>query len=324
MGLAALKEVKSSTQLNSRDAVGEAQRRLRERISGQESVIELALCSFVAGGHLLLEGPPGVGKTSLARHMAEVFAGSFRRIQMTSDLLPSEIVGILRPAQTGSDFEFRPGPIFANFLLIDELNRTSPKTQAALLEAMAEGHVTVDGKAYSLPSPYFVVATQNPHESHGVYPLAESQLDRFMLQVRVDLPDTGREIEIFKKGFEAEKKAAPVEPVVELEQILEIQAQASKIHFSDEVMKYFHTIVSATRTHSGIEGGVSIRGGLLMVSALRALAYMRNRDYVSPEDVQDLAVPSLAHRLTLENGSWEWEAKRRVVEDILSNIKPPK
>ena len=303
---------------------------LEQRLKGQEWVIEKVLVAFLGGGHLLLEGPPGVGKTSLARALSEVFEGSFHRMQMTSDLLPSEIVGILRPTRNGKDFEFRPGPIFGNFVLADELNRTSPKTQAALLEAMAEGTVTVDGHCYPLPNPFFVVATQNPFEYHGVYPLVESQLDRFMLQVKVGLPDAEQEMRIYENGHSGTATASRVGDtkreggtVIRIEHVKNIREEISRVHVSKPVLKYVHDLISQTRSHASVEAGVSVRGGLLFIQALRAAAYIRGRDYVNPDDVADFAVPALAHRVRLGEGFSDWESKKKVIYDILEKAKKP-
>ncbi|MEW6057386.1 MAG: MoxR family ATPase [Bdellovibrionota bacterium] len=299
------------------------QKHLQEELLGQDRLIELSLAAILAGGHLLLEGPPGVGKTSLARLLAESFGGSFRRVQMTSDLLPSDILGVLRPARDMRDFEFRKGPIFSNFLLADELNRTGPKTQSALLEAMAEGTVTVDGVAYSLPDPFFVIATQNPVESHGVYPLAESQLDRFMILVWVGLPPEKEELAIYESRSESRARSRAEFPN-SMESLKEARNQIAKVHIESSVLEYAHSIIKATRSHPEIAHGVSVRGGLQYLSAARALAYLRGRDFVHPSEMRDLSVAVLAHRLSLAMGSGELEPKRRIISDIVSTLKHPR
>lgn len=319
----------SGNRTDHQDRISKVRAELTRQLVGQEKVIDRALIAFLAGGHLLLEGPPGVGKTSLARGLAEAFEGSFRRIQMTSDLLPSEIVGVLRPKKDQEEFEFRKGPIFSNFVLADELNRTSPKTQAALLEAMAENHVTVDGQTHALPSPFFVVATQNPLEYHGVYPLVESQLDRFMFQVRVNLPDSKKEMEIYQThrpilGSQEKSALHPVHaPLVSIGEIQTIQSEIAQIHIAPPVLEYIYEIIAQTRSHESVEAGVSVRGGLLFVQGLRAAAYVRSRDYVHPDDVKDLAVPALAHRLRMDEGQTDWEPKHKVIDEILEKVKKP-
>jgi MoxR-like ATPase len=300
---------------------------LRIRLRGQESVIHHALVAFLSGGHLLLEGPPGVGKTSLARGLAESFEGAFSRVQMTSDLLPSEIVGVLRPNHDQSDFEFRKGPLFANIVLADELNRTSPKTQAALLEAMAENTVSVDGKTYALPDPFFVVATQNPLEFQGVYPLVESQLDRFMLQIKVGLPNAEHEILIYQAPFNSRTEgheAVPLTDKVTLEEVRLIRKQLTSVHTDPGVIRYAYELVAATRQHPRVEGGVSVRGGLQFLNAARANAYLSGRDFLMPQDLSELAIPALAHRLRLDEGINDWEVKSRVIQEIVERTPKPK
>ncbi len=300
--------------------------RLSSVLQGKDMIVESAIACFFANGHLLLEGPPGTGKTSLAKGMAAAFGGKFSRIQMTSDLLPSDVVGILRMKPGASDFEFREGPIFANFLLADELNRTTPKTQSALLEAMEEGTVTIDGKSYPLPSPFFTVATQNPLEFHGVYPLAESQLDRFMMLLEFSSPGEDDELKIYQKPEQAFMKSAVSSdgPLMTLAEALGIQEKISKIHVEETVLRYITKIVRGTREIVGIGHGVSVRGGIQFLHALRALAYVRGRDFVTPKDVGDLAVPCLAHRLFFNGMEMGNQAKAQMIAEILSRVQPPR
>lgn len=304
-----------------------ALKRLSQYLHGKDSVVELSLATFLGAGHLLLEGAPGTGKTSLARGLASCFGGTFRRIQMTSDLLPSDIVGILRLKPGDSEFEFRQGPIFTNFLLADELNRTGPKTQSALLESMAEATVTVDGKVYSLPNPFFVVATQNPAEFQGVYPLAESQLDRFMLSLTVDSPEKDSEFEIYQAHTD---RSSPLvsetteEPLFTIEGIQKIRSAVARLFVEKSVLEYCLDLVRATRVHEDIAFGVSVRGGLQLVAAAKGLAYLRGQDFVSPKEVRDMAVACLAHRLSFTDGHRGTTQKRAVIQEILERVRSPK
>lgn len=302
------------------DLLGRIQRDIESVFLGGPSVIEMALATFLSRGHLLIEGPPGSGKTSLAKEMARLLGGSFRRIQMTSDLMPSDIVGFLRINPSSKEFEFRRGPIFTQFLLADELNRTSPKTQSALLEAMAENTVTVDGTPHDLPKPFFVIATQNPNESQGVFPLVESQLDRFTSLLVVDYPQADAEKNIYLRGDSTSTGGDPIS----IDRALQMQEEAAKIHVDQSIVDYVTTLVRKTRELPGVLGGVSIRGGLQLLSGVRALALIRGRDFVVPKDVADMAVAVLAHRLSSGNAAHTYSQKREMIASILSDVQPPR
>jgi len=267
-------------------------------IRGKAEAIDLLLTGLFAGGHVLLEDVPGLGKTTLAKALARALRLQFVRVQFTPDLLPSDIVGAQMLDSASGRFAFQRGPVFTQVLLADEINRASPRTQSALLEAMSEAQVTVDGVSHRLPEPFFVIATQNPVDFQGTYPLPEAQLDRFLLRFALGYPPPEVEMEL----LESHRRSVPVEQVeavADEQQLREAQAQVREIELRPEVAKYLMRLVHATRAHAQIELGVSTRGALALYRAAQAHAYVAGRRYVSPEDLQRLAVPCLAHRIVL-------------------------
>jgi len=269
-------------------------------IRGKPEVVRLALVTLLAGGHLLIEDVPGVGKTTLAQALARALDCTFQRIQFTSDLLPSDVIGLSIYNQHDSLFEWKPGPIFANIVLADEINRTTPKTQSALLEAMAERHVTVEGVTHLLPRPFMVLATQNPIEHHGTYPLPESQLDRFMLRLRIGYPGVADEKLILRDREHAEP-LDEMEPVLSAAEILELQDAVSEVTVDDAIVDYLMRIVAATRSSEMLDLGASPRGSLSLFRAAQALALTEERSYCLPDDIKRLVVPVFAHRLTVSS-----------------------
>ena len=285
------------------DDFAERLRRLEENlgvaIKGKPESTRLVLTALLAGGHVLLEDVPGTGKTTLAKSLARSLDGEFRRIQFTPDLLPADITGSNFYNAREGTFEFRPGPVFANVVLADEINRTSPRTQSALLEVMSEGQVTVDGHQQPLAQPFFVVATQNPGDFHGTYPLPEAQLDRFALRVTLGYPDAAHELEIlyshrFEDPFDA------LTPVVTGPELLELQEQVKQVRFDRTVAEYIVHLVEWTRHDPRLRLGISPRGSLMLYRTAQARARMEGRDFVLPEDIRALAVPVLAHRIMLD------------------------
>jgi MoxR-like ATPase len=263
---------------------------------GKPAVIEGALVALLGDGHILIEDVPGVGKTLLARAVAQSIEGVFHRIQFTPDLLPSDIVGSSVYDSSSGDFSFKPGPLFANVLLADEINRTSPRTQSALLEAMNDRQVSVDGTTYTLKPPFLVVATQNPFEFEGTYQLPESQLDRFMLRLKIGYPPRSEELRLLAE-HRAGNPVDALEPVVHASEVLQLQELVRQTTVEDAVAEYLLEIVHATRVHPDLRVGVSTRGALLLYRAGQALAFLRGRDFVVPDDVKELVEPVLAHRI---------------------------
>ncbi len=298
-------------------------RRLQEAIEtvvrGKPEPVKLALVCLLADGHLLIEDVPGVGKTTLAHSLARVFDCSFRRIQFTSDLLPSDILGVSVFKQSEQAFDFRRGPIFANIVLADEINRTTPKTQSALLEAMSEGRVSVDNNTYSLPRPFMVVATQNPIEHHGTYPLPESQLDRFLLRIKMGYPEAAAEKEILRRQNHL-PAVEHLQPVLKAEDILEAQASVSGVRLDDSLLDYIMAIVEATRRSEFLLVGASPRGSLALHRAAQALAYYEGRDYCIPDDIKRLVLPVLAHRVIVSAKYSSPHKRSEEAESILAEI----
>jgi MoxR-like ATPase len=292
---------------------------MRATIKGKDEVIEQSLVCLLAGGHLLIEDLPGVGKTTLAYTLARSMDCGFSRIQFTSDLLPSDVTGVSIYDETVKQFIFKPGPVFANIVLADEINRATPKTQSALLEVMDRSKVTVDGEAHAVGAPFMVVATQNPVDYEGTFPLPESQMDRFLMRVQMGYPQPLDELEILRApriGYDA----IGLNPVVTRSDILKMQTLAGKVFVEDSVLDYILKIVTATRTESEFKAGVSVRGGLSLRVAAQARALVLGRDFVIPEDVQEMSGPVLIHRLSLARQTSDALEERRAVLAALRRI----
>jgi MoxR-like ATPase len=297
----------------------ELERALRTVIRGQDDVLRLALVSIFAKGHLLIEGAPGVGKTTLGQALARAIDCSFQRVQFTSDMLPSDVLGISIYSAIEQKFEFKRGPVFANVLLADEINRTTPKTQSALLEAMNEGQVTMDAHSYPLPQPFLVIATQNPIEHHGTYPLPESQLDRFLMRVRMGYPDGDAEREILR----AEAGTGQLEqlrPVLNAADVLDIQHAVTRVHVDEALITYALSIVRKTRESDHLSLGVSPRGSQMFYHAAQAMAFLDGRDYCTPEDFKPLAVAVFAHRVVVSSLYASTLKKSEQAEQVLREI----
>ena len=304
----------------------ELERALRSVIRGQDDVLRLALVSIFAKGHLLIEGAPGVGKTTLGQSLARAIDCTFQRVQFTSDMLPSDVLGISIYSALEQKFEFKRGPVFANVLLADEINRTTPKTQSALLEAMNEGQVTMDSHSYALPQPFLVIATQNPIEHHGTYPLPESQLDRFLMRVRMGYPqgDTEREILRSEAGT---AQLEQLRPVLNAADVVEIQQAVRNVHVDETLITYALAIVRKTRESDHLSLGVSPRGSQMFYHAAQAMAFLDGRDYCTPEDFKPLAVAILAHRVVVSSlyasTLKKSEQAEQVIREIVESVPVP-
>ncbi len=305
--------------------IAELERTLGQAIRGKAEVLRLSLVCALAKGHLLIEDVPGVGKTTLAQALSRAVDCEFHRLQFTSDMLPSDVLGVTIYNTQTQAFEFKPGPIFTNILLADEINRATPKTQSALLEAMNEQQITMDGRSWPLAQPFMVIATQNPVEHHGTYPLPESQLDRFLMRIRIGYPDIQAEREILRST--EPHRADFVKAVISGDDLIGMQGMARQVNVDASIVDYMLAIVEQTRNHESLALGVSPRGAQALYRAAQALAMVEGRDYVIPDDVKRLAVPVCAHRVVvssrvaLANRSSEWA--ERVIQEILTMVDVP-
>ncbi len=308
-----------------------AMRKLEENLSralvGKPGVVRLAVVALLARGHLLIEDVPGVGKTTLAAALARSIGAGFQRIQFTSDMLPSDVLGVSVWEPQRGEFVFKPGPLFTNIVLADEINRTTPKTQSSLLEAMNEAQVSLDHTTHPLPRPFMVLATQNPREYEGTYPLPESQLDRFLLRIRIGYPGATDEKTILREA--ASPGLASLEPVLAVSEVLALQEAADRVRADESVLDYVLAIVAATRASHLLALGVSPRGSLALLRAARAHALADGRDYLVPDDVKALAVPALAHRVIVKAGlgapgGATGTAAESVIRGILQDVRVPR
>jgi MoxR-like ATPase len=286
-------------------------------VVGKRAALELVMLGILAGGHVLIEDLPGLGKTLLARSFATVLGLDFSRIQFTPDLLPSDVSGAPIYDQRSGEMVFRPGPVFTHLLLADEINRTPPKTQAALLEAMAEAQVSVDGVTRALPSPFVVIATDNPIEYEGTYTLPEAQLDRFLLRVRMGYLPVADEAAMLRRRLDRATPEAVLKPHTDAAEVLAMRASLERVEIDDDLVDYIVALIDATRKHAQIQVGASPRGGLALVQLARARAVMAGRDYVTPEDVKAIAVPALAHRISLRPELW---VRRISADDVIAAL----
>jgi len=288
-------------------------------IVGNERAIEQTLITLFSKGHLLIEDAPGLGKTLLARSLSSSINSNFKRIQCTPDLLPSDITGVSIFNSNSDEFVFKPGPLFTNILLVDEINRTTARTQSALLEAMAEKQVSVDSKTYILPTPFMVIATQNPIEHYGTYLLPEAQLDRFFMKISLGYPTLDSEIRIIKQETQEKSNIKSLKTVLSREDILEIQSQIHKVFIHDSLVKYIASIIIKTREHKGLILGASPRGSIALTQAAKALTFIKGKESVTPDIIKLLVQPVLAHRLILKNQS----SVALILDEIINSVEVP-
>jgi len=309
--------------MNGKEFMERLKKEIRKAVVGREDVIELLAIALLSEGHILLEGIPGVAKTTIAKAFADAIGLKFKRIQMTPDLMPADIIGGYYYDQKAGEFKIRKGPIFANVILADEINRATPKTQSALLEAMQEGQVTIEGERFELPKPFLVIATQNPVEHEGVYNLPEAQLDRFMIKIEMGYPDREEELTLLKRKERGD--FGKVEKVVEREEILSLIEEVKRVKASESILLYIHEIAKRIRSDERVLFGVSPRAVEHLLLASKALAFLEGRDYVIPDDVKRLAVPVLAHRIKFKP---EYEIEEikpdDLVKEILEEVEVPK
>src|SRR5256885_16969450 len=308
------------------EKIASLQANVERVIRGKPEVVQFCIAAMLAKGHILLEDVPGVGKTTLAHALARSLSLSFQRIQFTSDLLPSDIVGVTIYNQEQQEFEFISGPIFTNVLLADEINRATPKSQSALLEAMSEGMISIEKRRLALPDPFLVIATQNPIEHVGTYPLPESQLDRFLMKLTIGYPNSGDEKKLLRAGG-AQDALEHLEPVLDDNDVRELQERVNAIHVNESLVEYLMSIVQTTRTHGEVALGVSTRGALVYFKACQALAMVNGRDFVIPEDVKRLAVPVLSHRILMKERRMmrgDSAPETRFIQRILNETPVPR
>ena len=309
----------SNKQKTPKELIDKLSENVGKAIIGKPDVIRHSLITLLSAGHLLIEDIPGVGKSTLAHAIAKSVGGSFMRIQFTSDMLPSDIIGVSVYRKSGEDFEFLPGPIFHNFVLADEINRTSPRTQSALLEAMSDGRVSVENRTYDLEKPFMILATQNPLEYHGTYPLPESQLDRFMMSIEIGYPGNDEE-KLVVATQEITSRVDNIGPVLTAGEIIKLQVMAEKVAIENSLMDYLMRLVEATRDSKHLRLGVSTRGAIFLLRAAKAAALIDSRDFVIPDDIKQMMLPVFSHRVVVKSSSATAHGRSREARNVLLEI----